>query len=83
MCCKSGKTKDLDVEAILKIINSEETTHRVIINSDEMFHNDASWLFSAYASYAEEVEEGKMLMPLSDVVVPGTPLLIMRPLALY
>lgn len=69
-----GKAKDLDVEAILKIINSEETTHRVIINSDEMFHNDASWLFSAYASYAEEVEEGKMLMPLSDVVVPGTPL---------
>lgn len=69
-----GKTKDLDVEAILKIINSGETTHRVIINSDEMFHNDASWLFSTYASYAEEVEEGKMLMPLSDVVVPGTPL---------
>ena len=69
-----GKTKDLDVEAILKIINSGETTHRVIINSDEMFHNDASWLFSTYASYAEEVEEGKMLMPLSDVVVPGTPI---------
>lgn len=69
-----GKTKDLDVEAILKIINSGETTHRVIINSDEMFHNDASWLFSTYASYAEEVEEGKMLMPLSDVVVSGTPL---------
>lgn len=69
-----GKTKDLDVEAILKIINSGETTHRVIINSDEMFHNDSSWLFSTYASYAEEVEEGKMLMPLSDVVVPGTPL---------
>lgn len=69
-----GKTKDLDIEAILKIINSGETTHRVIINSDEMFHNDASWLFSTYASYAEEVEEGKMLMPLSDVVVPGTPL---------
>ncbi|MBQ2884248.1 MAG: N-6 DNA methylase [Alphaproteobacteria bacterium] len=69
-----GKTKDLDVEAILKIINSGETTHRVIINSDEMFHNDASWLFSTYASYAEEAEEGKMLMPLSDVVVPGTPI---------
>ena len=69
-----GKTKDLDFEAILKIINSGETTHRVIINSDEMFHNDASWLFSTYASYAEEVEEGKMLMPLSDVVIPGTPL---------
>lgn len=69
-----GKTKDLDVEAILKIINSGETTHRVIINSDEMFHNDASWLFSTYASYAEEAEEGKMLMPLSDVIVSGTPL---------
>ena len=69
-----GKTKDLDVEAILKIINSGETTHRVIINSDEMFHNDASWLFSTYATYAEEAEEGKMLMPLSDVVVPGTPI---------
>ena len=69
-----GKTKDLDVEAILKIINSGETTHRVIINSDEMFHNDASWLFSTYAPYAEEAEEGKMLMPLSDVVVPGTPI---------
>ena len=69
-----GKAKDLDVEAILKIINSGETTHRVIINSDEMFHNDASWLFRTYASYAEEAEEGKMLMPLSDVVVPGTPI---------
>ena len=69
-----GKTKDLDVEAILKIINSGETTHRVIINSDEMFHNDASWLFSTYATYAEEAEEGKILMPLSDVVVSGTPI---------
>lgn len=68
-----GKIKDLDVEALLNIITSGDTSCRVIVNQDEIFHNDAAWLFSTYASFAEEVEVGKILLPLSDVIVPGTP----------
>lgn len=68
------KTKDLDVDAVLNIIHSGDATHKVAINRDEMFHRDASWSFSAYAPFVEEIEEGKMLLPLSDVIVSGTPI---------
>lgn len=69
-----GKVKDLDVDTLLNIIHSGDAAYKVSIDRNETFYNDASWLFSTYASHVEEVEEGKMLMPLSDVIFPGAPL---------
>ncbi len=64
----NAKAKDLDVDSILKYLYNGDAAHKVCVDVDEIFKNDMSWDISSYMTIMEESEEGKIYIPLSDVL---------------
>ena len=64
----NAKAKDLDVDSVLKYLYDGDAAHKVCVGVDEIFDNNLSWDASSYMTIMEELEEGKIYIPLSDVL---------------